>query len=36
MGLEMMPAGPDEFDRFIRAEIGKWAVRIKEAGIQPE
>jgi tripartite-type tricarboxylate transporter receptor subunit TctC len=36
MGLEMMPAGPEEFDRFIRAEIGKWAVRIKEAGIQPE
>jgi tripartite-type tricarboxylate transporter receptor subunit TctC len=36
MGLEMMLAGPDEFDRFIRAEIGKWAVRIREAGIQPE
>ena len=36
MGLEMMLMGPDEFDPFIRGEIGKWATRIKEAGIQPE
>jgi tripartite-type tricarboxylate transporter receptor subunit TctC len=36
MGLEMMLQGPDDFDRFIRTEIGKWAVRIKEAGIVPE
>jgi hypothetical protein len=36
MGLEMMLIGPDKFDPFIRSEIGKWATRIKEAGIQPE
>jgi tripartite-type tricarboxylate transporter receptor subunit TctC len=36
MGLEMMLMGPDEFGPFIKSEIGKWATRIKEAGIQPE
>jgi tripartite-type tricarboxylate transporter receptor subunit TctC len=36
MGLEMMLIGPEEFDPFIKSEIGKWATRIKEAGIQPE
>lgn len=36
MGLETIPQGPEDFDRFIRGEIGKWAVRIREAGIQPE
>jgi len=36
MGLEMMLMGPDAFEPFIKSEIGVWATRIKEAGIQPE
>jgi tripartite-type tricarboxylate transporter receptor subunit TctC len=36
LGLEMMLQPPEEFDTFIRSEIGKWAARIKDAGIQPE
>jgi len=36
LGLEMMLQPPDEFDAFIKSEIGKWAQRIREAGIQPE
>ena len=36
MGLKMMLQGPEDFERFIRGEIGKWATRIREARIQPE
>ena len=32
----MMLQGPEDFERFIRSEIGKWATRIREARIQPE
>lgn len=27
---------PDEFGRFIRSEIAKWAKLVKDAGIQPQ
>ena len=36
LGLEMMLQPPDQFDAFIRSEIGTWAARIREAGIEPE
>ncbi len=36
LGLELMLQPPDQFDAFIRSEIGRWAARIKEAGIEPE
>jgi tripartite-type tricarboxylate transporter receptor subunit TctC len=34
-GAEPRPSTPQEFDRFVRAEIAKWGKVIKAAGIQP-
>ena len=36
VGQEPAPMKPDEFRAFMLAEIKKWAVQIKKAGIQPE
>jgi tripartite-type tricarboxylate transporter receptor subunit TctC len=36
VGQEPAPMKPEEFRAFIVAEIKKWAVQIKKAGIQPE
>lgn len=35
-GFEPVGSGPEEFSRFLRGEIGKWAKVIKTAGIAPE
>jgi tripartite-type tricarboxylate transporter receptor subunit TctC len=36
VGQEPAPMKPDEFRAFLLAEIKKWALQIKKAGIQPE
>lgn len=33
-GLEPTPSTPEEFDRYLRAEIAKWAKVIKEAKLE--
>ncbi|MGE3845012.1 MAG: Bug family tripartite tricarboxylate transporter substrate binding protein, partial [Vicinamibacterales bacterium] len=33
---EARPMGPAEFDRFIAADIARWAVAVKSAGIVPQ
>jgi tripartite-type tricarboxylate transporter receptor subunit TctC len=35
-GSEAVPTTPDEFGKFIAAEIAKWARVAKQAGIKPE
>jgi tripartite-type tricarboxylate transporter receptor subunit TctC len=35
-GFEPSGLGPDEFSRYLRAEIRKWEKIIKAAGIKPE
>ena len=35
-GLDPVASSPDEFTRFMRAEIVKWSKVIKSAGIKPE
>jgi tripartite-type tricarboxylate transporter receptor subunit TctC len=35
-GSEAVPTSPDEFGKFIAAEIAKWARVAKQAGIKPE
>jgi len=35
-GFEPVGSGPEEFSRFLRGGIGKWAKVIKAAGIAPE
>jgi hypothetical protein len=35
-GSEAVPTAPDEFGKFIAAEIAKWARVAKRAGIKPE
>jgi tripartite-type tricarboxylate transporter receptor subunit TctC len=36
LGTDVGPMNPEEFGRFIRSEIAKWAKLVKEAGIQPQ
>jgi tripartite-type tricarboxylate transporter receptor subunit TctC len=36
MGGESLPMSATQFGEFIRAEIDKWAVVVKQAGIKPE
>jgi tripartite-type tricarboxylate transporter receptor subunit TctC len=31
-GGDVLPNSPDEFGRFIRAEIAKWSKAVKESG----
>lgn len=35
-GAEPVANSPEEFAAFIRAETGKWAKVVKDAGIKPE
>jgi len=35
-GVEIVGAGPDEFQRTIREEIAKWTQLVKRAGIMAE
>lgn len=36
MGVEAAPAGPAEFDAFVRAQLGVWERQVRIAGVQPE
>ena len=36
IGTDVAPMGPAELGGFIKSEIAKWAVLVKQAGIQPE
>ena len=36
LGLEPVPSGPEELDRFVRQQLKSWGQKIREAGIQPE
>jgi tripartite-type tricarboxylate transporter receptor subunit TctC len=35
-GLELVGNSPEEFDAFIRAEVGKWGEVLKRAGLKPK
>ena len=35
-GVDIVGAGPDEFDKIIREEVGKWSKLVKRAGITAE
>ena len=35
-GIEPEASTPEELGRFVRAEIGKWADLVRQAGIKPE
>jgi tripartite-type tricarboxylate transporter receptor subunit TctC len=35
-GLEPLPSMPDEFARYLKSEIAKWAKVIRAAGLRPE
>lgn len=34
MGVEIVAGTPEEFDKFIRAEYGKWSGVAKQAGVK--
>jgi tripartite-type tricarboxylate transporter receptor subunit TctC len=36
LGLEPVPSGPEELDRFVQQQLSNWGKKIREAGIQPE
>jgi tripartite-type tricarboxylate transporter receptor subunit TctC len=36
LGLEPVPSGPAELDRFVQQQLKNWGKKIREAGIQPE
>jgi tripartite-type tricarboxylate transporter receptor subunit TctC len=36
LGIDVFWAGPEEFDKYVKAELVKWTGMIKEAGIEPE
>ncbi len=36
LGIDVFWAGPQEFDKYVKAELVKWTGMIKEAGIEPE
>ncbi|HKA45608.1 MAG TPA: tripartite tricarboxylate transporter substrate-binding protein [Burkholderiales bacterium] len=36
LGLEPVPSGPEELDRFVQQQLKNWGKKIQEAGIQPE
>ena len=35
LGYESTPSTPDEFGRYVRADIGKWKKLIEQAGVKP-
>ena len=36
MGVEIVASSPEDFDKFIRAEFGKWSGVAKQAGVKGE
>jgi tripartite-type tricarboxylate transporter receptor subunit TctC len=36
LGIEPLGSSPEEFNRFFRAELEKWAIVIKTTGITSE
>ena len=36
IGFSPAPLGPDRMPAFIKAQVDKWAILVKQAGIQPE
>ena len=36
IGTDVAPMNPAQLGGFIKSEIAKWAVLVKQAGIQPE
>jgi tripartite-type tricarboxylate transporter receptor subunit TctC len=36
VGFEAFASSPQEFDDFIKVQLGKWGKMVKDAGIQPE
>ena len=36
IGFSPAPLGPDRMPAFIKAEVDKWAILVRQAGIQPE
>ena len=36
VGFEAFSSSPDEFDGFIKGQLGHWGKMVKDAGIQPE
>jgi tripartite-type tricarboxylate transporter receptor subunit TctC len=36
IGTDVAPMNPAQLAAFIKSEIAKWAVLVKQAGIQPE
>lgn len=36
MGVEPAPAGPEEFQRFVKTQLGVWERQIRIAGMKPE
>ena len=36
LGLEPVPSGPAELDRFVQQQLKNWGKKIRDAGIQPE
>ena len=35
-GLKVAPLSPDQFSDFIKSEITKWGMEVKEAGIEAQ
>ena len=36
MGVEIEASAPEDFDKFIRAELVKWSAVAKQAGVKGE
>jgi tripartite-type tricarboxylate transporter receptor subunit TctC len=36
VGFEAFASSPDEFESFMKVQLGKWGTMVKDAGIQPE
>jgi tripartite-type tricarboxylate transporter receptor subunit TctC len=36
VGFEAFASSPDEFEGFMKVQLGKWGTMVKDAGIQPE
>jgi putative tricarboxylic transport membrane protein len=36
VGFEAFSSSPDEFEGFVKVQLGKWGKMVKDAGIQPE
>ena len=36
VGFEAFSSSPEEFDDFVKIQLGKWGKMVKDVGIQPE